>query len=60
MSWFPVSFLGALAPRRVAFFFFFLGLNLWHMEVPRLGVQFELQLLAYTTATATSDPSLCL
>ena len=28
------------------------------MEVPRLGVQSELQLPAYTTATATQDPSL--
>ena len=39
------------------FFFFlvFLGLHLQHMEVPRLGVQSELQLLAY--ATATFDPS---
>ena len=27
------------------------------MEVPRLGVQSELQLPAYTTATATSDLS---
>ena len=27
------------------------------MEVPRLGVQSELQLPAYTTATATSDSS---
>ena len=27
------------------------------MEVPRLGVELELQLLAYTTATAMSDPS---
>ena len=27
------------------------------MEVPRLGVESELQLLAYTTATATRDPS---
>ena len=27
------------------------------MEVPRLGVESELQLLAYTTATATLDPS---
>ena len=25
--------------------------------VPRLGVQLELYLLAYTTATATADPS---
>ena len=30
------------------------------MEVPRLGVQLELQLLAYTTATAVLDPSLSL
>ena len=32
------------------FFFFFLvlGLHLQHMEVPRLRVQSELQLLAYT------------
>ena len=27
------------------------------MEVPRLGVESELQLQAYTTATATPDPS---
>ena len=27
------------------------------MEVPRLGVRWELQLLAYTTATATWDLS---
>ena len=26
------------------------------MEVPRLGAELELQLLAYTTATATPDP----
>ena len=34
----------------------FLGPPLWHMEVPRLGVQSELQLLTYTTATAIPDP----
>ena len=39
------------------FFFGFLGLHPWHMEVPRLGVGWELQLPAYTTATATWDPS---
>ena len=38
-------------------FHFFLGLHPWHMEVPWLGVELELQLLAYTTATATPDPS---
>ena len=32
------------------------GVSLRHMEVPRLGVESELQLLAYTTATATQDP----
>lgn len=39
------------------FFIFFLGLHPWHMEVPKLGVESELQLLAHTTATATKDPS---
>ena len=37
-------------------FAFFLGPYPWHMEVSRLGVQFELQLLAYTMARATLDP----
>ena len=50
-----------LAPNntRTSFFFFFaiLGLYPWHMEVPRLGVESELQLPAYTTATATWDLS---
>ena len=36
---------------------FFSGPHLGHMEVPRLGVQLELQLPAYTTATAMPDPS---
>ena len=36
-------------------FFFFLGPHLWPMEVSRLGVESEVQLLAYTTATATLD-----
>ena len=36
-------------------YFFFLGLHLWHTEVPRLGVELELQLLPYTTATAAQD-----
>ena len=35
----------------------FWGQLLWHMEVPRLGVESELLLPAYTTATATPDPS---
>ena len=35
----------------------FLGPYLLRMEVPRLGVKLELQLPAYTTATAMPDPS---
>ena len=37
------------------FFFCFLGPHPWHMEVPLLEVQSELQLPTYTTATP--DPS---
>jgi len=37
--------------------FFFLGLHLSHMGVPRLGAEFELQLLAYTTARAMPNLS---
>ena len=40
------------------FFFAFWGPHLWHTEVSRLGVKSELQLSAYTTATAMWDPSL--
>ena len=32
-------------------FFFFLGLHPWHVEVPMLGDELEMQLPAYTTAT---------
>ena len=39
------------------FLLFFLGPHPWHMEVSRLGVKLELQLLAYNTDTATWDPS---
>ena len=35
----------------------FLGLHLQHMEAPRQGVKWEPQLPAYTTVTATRDPS---
>ena len=38
-------------------FFFFLGPHMWCMEVPRLAVKWEPQLLASSTATATPDPS---
>ena len=41
------------------FFLVFLRPHLWHMEGSRLRVNSELQLLLYTTATATArwDPS---
>ena len=38
-------------------FWFFLGPPPWYMEVPRLGVQSELQLPAYAIATVKWDPS---
>ena len=38
-------------------FFSFLVPYLWQMEVPRLGVESELQLPATAIATATPDPS---
>ena len=41
--------------------FLLLGPHLWHMEVPRLGVKWELQLQVDATATATQDLSqICL
>ena len=45
------------------FFCFFvvvvLGLQPWHMEVPRRGVQSELQLLAYTATAMPETSSVC-
>ena len=38
-------------------FFVFLGMHPWHTEVPRLGVESELQPLVYATATAMLDLS---
>ena len=40
------------------FYFTFFRAQVQHIEVPRLGVELELQLLAYPTATAMWDPSL--
>ena len=59
------SFLEVLEFFPCAFFFFFsfflflvfLGPHWRHMEVPRLGVELELQLPVYTTATDMQDPS---
>ena len=41
------------------FFFSYLGLHLWHMEIPRLGVELELQLSTYTRTTTMPD-SICI
>ena len=41
----------------IFFFFFLLRLHLQHIEVPKLGVELELQLLADTTAIARPVPS---
>ena len=35
----------------------FLGPHPWHMDVPRLGVKWELQMPGYTIATAKQDLS---
>ena len=59
---FDISFLHVKPHREthnICFFFFFflvfLGLLLWHTEIPGLGVKSKLQLPAYATATATPD-----
>ena len=45
--WAPRPTTSILAPR----YFFFSGSHLQHKEVPRLGIESELPLPAYTTAT---------
>ena len=52
-------FVGYILRILMAFFLLnvFLGPHPQHMEVPRLGVESELQLFAYPTATAMPDPS---
>ena len=43
---------------KILLFFFFQGCtHPQHMDIPRLGLKLELQLLAYTAATATPDLS---
>ena len=41
----------------IYFCIFLKGPHLWHMEVSRLGIELELQLLAHATAIATQDSS---
>ena len=55
-----LSILNVIVCLSISFFHLFicfLGLRPQHVEVPRLGVKSELQLPAYTTATATWDRS---
>ena len=40
----------------LSFFFFFLGLPVRHIELARLGVESELQPLAYIAAITMQDP----
>ena len=47
----------ALEKERMPAQFFFLGPHSMHMDVPSQGVESELQLLAYATATAKQDLS---
>ena len=54
---FPVTEGKDQPPFLFCFVFCFLGLHLWHMEVPRLGVQSELPLPAYATDIAMPDLS---
>ena len=58
LAWEPPYAVGvALKRKKKGYKFVFLGLHLWHMEVPRLGFELEVQLPAYTIATAIPDLS---
>ena len=59
IHWTNVNFLGFFSSLGFGFcfVFVFLGPHPWHMEDPKLGVELELQPLAYTTATATRETS---
>ena len=48
-------FLHILSSICLFIYFCFLGLHPQHREIPRLGVELKVQLLAYTTATAMQD-----
>ena len=57
-EWMPPSVMIPMdMPLLSSFCFLFIGPHPQHMQVPRLGVKSELQLLAYTRATATQDLS---
>ena len=54
-AWITMPFTIISTPEEGALFFFFLGPYPWHTEVPRPGVESELQPPAYTTAPAMPD-----
>ena len=56
-TWCTINTRGMLHIGIILLLFCFLGPHPRHMEVPRRGVKSELQLLVYTTATATEDLS---
>ena len=56
MAFFPFLFIYLFL--NLILLFCFLGLYPRHIEVPRLGVESELQLPPYTTAAAVQDPNL--
>ena len=49
IRWLPVSYIHTFSTMN-----FFFRATPWHMEIPRLGVESELELPAYATATATA------
>ena len=54
LSWYDLKFTVFVLESQIILFFVYLGPRLWHMEVPRLGVESELQPPAHTTATGTN------
>ena len=56
-SWFPSICFKLQQVDHFIYLFFFLSPHLQHLAVPGLGVESELQLPAYTTATAVQDLS---
>ena len=54
---FSISLSLLFSQNSISFLLVFLGPHPQHMEVPRLGVESELQLQVYTTATAMQDLS---
>ena len=55
----PIRYIYIYTHTHIYIYIYILWPDLWHMQVPGLGVEseLELQLLAYTTATATPDLS---